>query len=719
MNDRLAVPHADETLQPEEQQSLLEPGRNCMQVAKAPRAAFLVDAEDYFRTFHLVAQSAQHSIIILGWDFNSRTRLHCDPADKSCAPCELGPFLNFLVKKRRGLNIYILDWDYPMIFGTDREFPPVYGLGWRARRRVHLRYDNTHPVGGSHHQKIVVIDDALAFNGGIDLTTKRWDTCKHSPEDDRRHADGTPYPPFHDVMAMVDGEAAQALAKIARERWLLATGEHLPPPMTSIDPWPKTIEPAITDVTVGISRTSPPVEERPAVREIEALYLDMIAAAKRHIYIENQYFTAHKLAEVLERRLAEPDGPEMVVVVRLLSHGWLEEHTMQALRTRLVARLRAADRWGRLRFYYPHVPGLKEGTCLDIHSKIMIVDDEWLRVGSANFSNRSMGMDTECDLTLEAGGDPRVAAAVRRFRNILIAEHLEVTPEEFDAAHVRCGSLNAAIASLQAEHRTLSVLEEEARPEIELSVATIADPEQPVSMDLLINEFSPDVKDETSPRSRFFMAGGLILLVAAMAAAWRYTPLADWLTVDNVAALADSFSAKAWAPLLVVLAYTPACFIMFPRPLITLFAVVAFGAGMGFVYAMSGILLAALVTYVAGRYIDRARVRRLAGPRLNRVSELLRQRGLVAMTMVRMVPVAPFAVVGIVAGAIRVKPFDFMLGTALGMLPGALTTTVFGDQIEAMLRDPSRINYWIVAGAVLAFGTLIYAGRRWYARVCG
>src|SRR6202007_939264 len=106
--------------------------------------------------------------------------LHVDPVPRGGPPAELGEFLNFLVRRRRGLHIYILNWDYPMVFGTDREFPPIYGLGaWSPRRRVHFEYDNTHPVGGSHHQKIVVIDDAVAFSGGLDLTCRRWDTCEH------------------------------------------------------------------------------------------------------------------------------------------------------------------------------------------------------------------------------------------------------------------------------------------------------------------------------------------------------------------------------------------------------------------------------------------------------------------------------------------------------------------------------------------------------------
>ena len=120
----------------------------------------------------------------------------------------------------------------------------------------------------------------------------------------------------------------------------------------------------------------PPRAEAPAVREVERLYLDMIASARRAIYIENQYFTSPRIAEALAKRLAEPDGPEIVLVLRLLSHGWLEEPTMHVLRTRLLKRLQEADRYGRFHVYYPHMPGLAEGCCLDVHSKMMIVDDQ-------------------------------------------------------------------------------------------------------------------------------------------------------------------------------------------------------------------------------------------------------------------------------------------------------------------------------------------------------
>ncbi len=692
--------------------TLFEPGRNCWRIAHADRVALLIDAENYFTAFAKAALQATHSIAILGWDFDSRTPLSCNE-ERGGPPALLGDFLNYLVKRRRGLNIYVLDWDYPMVFGTDREFPPLYGLGWKPRRRVHFRYDNTHPVASSHHQKVVVIDDAVAFAGGLDLTSRRWDTCAHRADEPRRVVDGAPYPPFHDAMMMMDGEAARALGELARERWRNATREKLRAATPGSDPWPEEVPPQLTNVKLGISRTVPGTDSQTEVREVEALYLDMIARARREIYIENQYFTAQSLGDALEARLKEPDGPEIILVLRLLSHGWLEEHTMEVLRTKLIQRLQQADRWKRFGVYYPHVPHLKDGTCVDVHSKIMVVDDAWLRIGSANLCNRSMGTDTECDVTVEAAGDESTAAGIRRFRNELLAEHLDVPVADVEHNVERAGSIKGAIHALQGKERTLRTLDK--LPEISdavIGLASIADPERPVSLDQLIGEFAPP----TTPAKtgfRWSVLAGSVVVIAALLLAWRYTPLAEFATPENIIGWAHDFGGRWWAPILVIAAYTPACFVMFPRPLITLFAVIAFGTTLGVVYALTGILLAAEVTYLAGRLINRDTVRRIAGDKLNRVSEIMRSRGLLAVTALRMVPVAPFAVGGLVAGAIRINLWHFTFGTALGMLPGTLVTILFGDQVETALRDPGTINYWPIIGALLLMVGGIIVVRKW------
>ena len=219
-----------------------------------------------------------------------------------------------------------------------------------------------------------------------------------------------------------------------------------------------------------------------------------------------------------------------------------------------------------------------------------------------------------------------------------------------------------------------------------------------------------------SPFAAWRLLAGLIVLLLGFAAAWYFTPLADLVTAERIVTWSREFGGRPWAPLLVIALYTPACCVMFPRPLITMFAVLAFGAWLGFLYAVCGVLLAALVAYAGGRSLDFYKVQCLAGTKLNRLSAVLRVRGLLAVTAVRLVPIAPFVVVGLVAGAIRIRFVQYILGTAFGMLPGTFAATVFGDQLQVALRDPRELNYVLVAvcATLLIGGALIV--RRWLLR---
>jgi phospholipase D1/2 len=206
----------------------------------------------------------------------------------------------------------------------------------------------------------------------------------------------------------------------------------------------------------------------------------------------------------------------------------------------------------------------------------------------------------------------------------------------------------------------------------------------------------------------------IAILIAGLTAAWRYTPLAYYVTAERIIDWAHAIGETRWAPFVVMAVYTPAAFVMFPRPLITLFAVIAFEPVLGFFYSLTGILCAALATYYVGRVMPPRTVRHLIGDKLNDMTIVLRRRGLLACFAMRIVPAAPFAVEGIAAGAVRIKVWHYSLGTLLGMAPGTLTTSVFGDQIQTALEDPSRINYWLIAGVVLFFGILIMVVRRWF-----
>lgn len=690
--------------------SLFVAGRNCWCVPNATRVAFLVDAAAYYEAFAAAAAKAERSVLIVGWDFNSRARLWQDDRPRDW-PQHLGDFLNWLVKRRRRLHVYVLAWDFPVVYAADREITPIFGLPWHHHRRIHFRYDNHLPIGGSHHQKIIVVDDKVAFSGGLDLTVGRWDTHEHRAHDPRRVTNGEPYPPFHDLGMAVEGEAAAALGNLVRERWRAAHRKKIRVRVAKSDPWPPELPANLTDHPVAISRTQPEYDGSPEVREVEALYLDMVAAAKRIIYIENQYFTSSKVGDALKARLEADDGPEIILVLRLASDGWLEGPTMGSLRTRLIKRLQAADRQGRLHCYYPDIPELGENCC-NVHSKMMIVDDELVRIGSANLANRSMGFDTECDLTIEARGDPQVEQVVRDFRNRLLGEHLDVAPEKVEAAVQSEGSVAKAIAKLRHGERTLAEFKKfEEWSDTVVSMAEMTDPERPVSADKLVAHFSPDVSiGDKGPL--FLKAGLVVLLVIGMFAAWRYTPLREYATVETVTAWAETFSSYPAAPLLVVAAYVVGSIVFFPRTLLTLGTVVAFGPWRGFAYAMLGVLVAAFVTYYAGRLVSRDTVRRLAGEKINNITETLRRKGLVSVIALRMLPIAPFDVVNAVCGATRIKLWHFMLGTFIGMLPGMLATTVFGDQLKSALGD-GEINYWVLAVIAVLFAASIFIARRY------
>ena len=234
-----------------------------------------------------------------------------------------------------------------------------------------------------------------------------------------------------------------------------------------------------------------------------------------------------------------------------------------------------------------------------------------------------------------------------------------------------------------------------------------------LSLESLVEHLAPHEK----PEHKGPAWGKIVLItlvIACLAAAWRYTPLSEYVTAQRIIDWAQSVGDVRWAPLVVMMAYTPACFVMFPRPLITLFAVMAFGPVLGFIYSIVGILGAALATYYAGRALPKGTVRHVVGDKLNEMTEVLRRRGLLACFAMRIVPAAPFAVEGIAAGAVRIKLWHFSLGTVLGMAPGTLTTSVFGDQIQTALADPSKINYWLIGGVVLLFVVLILIVRRWF-----
>ncbi|WP_245293340.1 phospholipase D-like domain-containing protein [Mongoliimonas terrestris] len=443
-------------MDPADAPSILEPGRNCWRIEQADRMTVIIDAADYFAVVRQAILAARHTVYLIGWDFDTRVSL--DHRADDGAPKVLGAFLEWVAENRPAVTIRLLKWDVGVLFALGRGSTPLFVLDWLTHRNVKLRLDGAHPRGSAHHQKIVVIDDALAFCGGIDITADRWDTREHLDLDPRRTRPTTRrlYGPWHDVTTAVSGPAAAALGDVARERWHRATGETLDPPPPVPPLWPDRLPVMVRDVPVAVARTVPAHGGQAEVREIERLYLDAIGAARRTLYMESQYFASRVIAEAIAERLAEAGGPEIVVVNPLTADGWLEETVMGGARAILLDRLGKADRDGRFRIYYPVA---WKGTAVYVHAKVLIADDRLLRVGSSNLNNRSLGYDTECDLALEAGG-AAVRAVIRGLRADLLGEHLAVEPEAVDAAMAAAGgSLIGAIEALRGPDRSLRPFE--------------------------------------------------------------------------------------------------------------------------------------------------------------------------------------------------------------------------------------------------------------------
>lgn len=205
----------------------------------------------------------------------------------------------------------------------------------------------------------------------------------------------------------------------------------------------------------------------------------------------------------------------------------------------------------------------------------------------------------------------------------------------------------------------------------------------------------------------------LILLGAAvLALAWRHTPLAGFIDPARLAGWAAAMRAAEWVPAALVLAYTPAALLMFPRQLITLTAVVAFGPLAGLAYASLGILLAALVFFAAGHHITYAFIRRLSGRHLDALRRIGGEKGVLAVLAANVSPVPPFAVKAALAGVIRIRPADYILGILLSMVPGILAVTAFGHELSKALVDPAQVSPWKLAVPVVAFFAFAYALRR-------
>jgi len=702
---------------------LAVPGDTCWRVSRADRFAVLIDGAAYFAALRAAMIAARSQILIVAWDISSAVSL-CDPdapPPNDGWPVSLAPLLRALTEARPDLSVRVLLWDFPMLYASDREMLPAWRQDWNPTPRMSLRLDGTGPIEAAHHEKIVVIDDRLAFTGGLDLAPARWDTSAHRLDDPRRRlpASGEPYPPFHDMQAMMEGPVAGTLGAMVRARWARVTGEPEPPapPPGLPSPWPASVTADIESLPVALARTRPAHGETAAVDEIARLIAADIRAARRWIYIEDQYFTSRLVSEALAERLAASDGPEVVAVIPRVSAGWLETATMGVGRERLLRTLRAADRHGRLRVVTPVLEGCGPGL-IKIHTKLMIVDDIAMRHGSANLNNRSMGLDTELDLHLEPGlpdpdtGEPRgpdVAALIETVLCRLLGEHLAAPPETVRTTLRETGSLHAVL-DRHGDPAVRGFAPVDSGDAPDDLVEALPDPvagdfEAPVSARDLPQVFFPEgteMAEETQghPYLRVLLLAGLVL---ALFLVWQVTPLHAMVTREAVTAWIETVRAHPLAPIGAVALMAGGTLVGAPLTVLIVVMAVVFGPLLGFVYSTVGALASAAAGFVIGRRLGRQALQALPARMrtLDRVIQALRQHGIKAVMFFRIVPVLLFTLVNLACGAVGLSWRAYIWGTLLGMVPGIAVMSLFGEGLGQLLQAASPWHAGMIAAGLL------------------
>ena len=350
-----------------------------------------------------------------------------------------------------------------------------------------------------------------------------------------------------------------------------------------------------------------------------------------------------------------------------------------------------------------------------VHSKVMIVDDRFLRVGSANLNNRSMGADTECDLAIEAR-DESERAAIVDIRNRLLGDHCGVSADAV-ARQMQSGSLVAAVDRLSGNgHRLCRIESAEPEPsELAEVVTGLIDPEKPLASSRTWTR----VREALSGRSPVIAILLLAAVILAGTVVWSSTAASGLVTRESIQSFLTSVAESGWAPLWVLAIYVTGGLMAFPVVVLIAATAATFGPLFGFVYALTGVLASALVTFFIGASMGRNAVRSLLGTRWDRARRAIDRRGILALAAIRMVPIAPFSLVNLIAGACSISVFDYVAGTLIGMLPGLIAMSALGYQITALVTEFSARNFALLLAGIAGWLALAWSAQALVGRLRG
>ncbi|WP_176736423.1 phospholipase D-like domain-containing protein [Oligoflexus tunisiensis] len=670
------------------------------------------DGEAYFNAFIKACEQARATIFILGWDIHTQTNLQPKKEPPGCLKdWSLVAFLHRILQKQTQLHIYLLTWRPAPLYVLERE--KLQNLKF-MHPRLHYRADAHHPVGGSHHQKIVVIDDQLAFAGGIDLTIRRWDSCLHAAGDPlRKDPDGHYYQPYHDTQIGVSGPAAGQLASLFRQRWKQVTAQTIPLSRPSPVLPRKTLDgteaiASFVDTPVSISVTDPGFRNAPPAKQIARLYEDLLLRAQKYIFIETQYLTSHHVVELLCELGHRAEGPEIVLILPERLGPWLEKKTMSHLQAIALAEVLAHDDYGRVNIFYPFDRELLPiHKYITVHSKLMVVDDEFLTLGSANLNNRSMGLDTECNVTIDARGRPELQKAIRQTVAYIVAHYANHKADYAFRKMEKAGSLLPLIHSLRmiSPYKHLADFKIQALPEecLPWLDAELLDMDRPSTLEVALDRWGRMLETvqhhlKIPPRMITFVMTGLAGAGIAASHVLMDQPLHPGLDLSVWAPIEDT---QLSGLLLIPAVYLVACLVFAPINLLILMAAGFFPSMLALPYIILGVIALICVGYATGRTLGRMFFPDFYGRH--------HPGDLAALFLLQVMPIAPHTLVNAAAGAAGVPFFRFMLATLVGMMPGCIMLIVFQRSIIKAFMDPG----WKTFLPLLLFIVLVSGVFRW------
>jgi phospholipase D1/2 len=701
------------------EKSIFQPQRNCWRITSANEVSLLIDCADFYRAVHQSICKAQHSLFIVGWEIDSECRLlRGDEEKNSEVPSVAVDLLAWKATQNPDFKIYLLRWDSSVTFLAERDLRPEFAWTKKTPENLHFCLDSTIPLGGSHHQKIILVDDELAFTGGMDIARQRWDERAHRIEEPERTDVMGAYGPYHDAQVMLTGPAVADLAELVRWRWKRAAQYNAIPirSVTSqakssrVPTWPERFEPTTAKFRCAIARTFPWTgleSEMHEVHEVRQMYLDLIDTAEQFIYIENQFMTSKEIALALNQRLKSCPELQVLFVGSDNPQGLWETEGMWPGRIDFKRILEEGVDRSRVRMVFSCLAdSFGNFVCKRIHSKVFVVDDRYLIVGSANLDNRSMELDTECDFILEATTSEQAQWIVDA-RNDLIGEHSGRTPSEVASLFQSARSLEKLLEPAGPHTYQFKEINDSKYPKknFQLVAKIFSDPVEPI--------LSTQYSALRNPQRQTLILGFLAISFLVVAFFLLKEPLSQF-NPQNIVVFLETIRSSPWSFLLVCLVFVIGGFLFFPVTVLSLLTAAAFGTVWGPIYAMSGGLVSASIMFWVGHLAGLKVLRRLLGEKVRKVDHAFQKTGIIGVATLRLLPIAPFSFVNLAAGISSVRFFHFLVGTFLGLLPGLIAKGIVGNFLmQAFLNPTLKSTLYLSLG--IALWILLGTSSYWFA----